>query len=165
MTFVIGGIEGVKLPATQVPSADLNTWDDYEEGTVGSWTPVVRGSGTAGTYELDASTQASYTKNGNEVTLYARIVLAGSLTAGGTGNVRITGVPFTMPAATYGAFAACSVNGIAFTGSQIVIERVSAGATTTLYMYGLANTGTQTEVPISAVGASDVITFTLRYQV
>jgi hypothetical protein len=30
-------LNGITFPATQVPSADANTLDDYEEGT---WTPV-----------------------------------------------------------------------------------------------------------------------------
>ena len=56
-------VDGIKFPATQVPSADANTLDDYEEGT---WTPVLGGSGgTSGqTYAAQAGT---YTKIGNRL--------------------------------------------------------------------------------------------------
>ena len=35
-------VNGITFPATQIPSADGNTLDDYEEGT---WTPTIS-SGT-----------------------------------------------------------------------------------------------------------------------
>jgi hypothetical protein len=44
-------LNGITFPATQVPSADANTLDDYEEGT---WTPTAWGGGNittaTGTY-------------------------------------------------------------------------------------------------------------------
>jgi hypothetical protein len=54
-TLVVTGttptLNGITFPATQVPSADANTLDDYEEGT---WTPTATGfssgSGWSGTY-------------------------------------------------------------------------------------------------------------------
>jgi hypothetical protein len=68
---------GITFPATQVPSADANTLDDYEEGT---WTPtIVNGGGTiSGTgryikvgrivqFSIDA--QLGGTRNGNVLTI------------------------------------------------------------------------------------------------
>ena len=63
---------------------------DYEEGT---WTPVVQGSGTAGTYE-QVVTRATYTKVGRQVTLQCYLSLASAVTGGGTGYLQITGAPF-----------------------------------------------------------------------
>ena len=46
-TVVVTGttptLNGITFPATQVPSADANTLDDYEEGT---WTPSIGGTAT-----------------------------------------------------------------------------------------------------------------------
>ena len=79
---------GIKFPATQVPSADPNTLDDYEEGT---FTPTIEGTTTAGvgTY----STQiGKYTKIGDMV--YIIISLAWSAHTG-TGTLAIKGLPFS----------------------------------------------------------------------
>ena len=82
---------GITFPAAQSASSDANTLDDYEEGT---WTPVIRGSGTAGTYEQTV-TRALYTKVGRQVTLQCYITLQSSVTGGGTGYLQVTGAPFT----------------------------------------------------------------------
>jgi hypothetical protein len=129
----------------------------------GVWTPVVRGSMLAGTYELAASSQCSYQKVGKRVTVWGHIVFAAAVTGGGTGNVRIDGLPFNMSASQWTGSNSASLKGIAFTGSCVVVERVSAGLTTTLYVYGLANNGVQSEVPIANVGVNDSISFELSY--
>jgi hypothetical protein len=91
-TFVITGttptLNGITFPATQVPSADANTLDDYEEG---SWSPIIVGTSTSGTGTY--STQIGrYTKIGN-------IVIANGFLAWtahtGTGNMWVGGLPFT----------------------------------------------------------------------
>jgi hypothetical protein len=61
---------------------------DYEEGT---WTPVIRGSGSAGTES--GSKDATYTKIGNRV--MARLSLIAYTLTGATGNITLTGLPFT----------------------------------------------------------------------
>jgi len=71
-----------KFPATQVPSADANTLDDYEEGT---WTPSVGGTAT---YTLQSG---SYVKIGKAV------FFSGALAVNviGTGSTsEISGLPF-----------------------------------------------------------------------
>jgi hypothetical protein len=80
---------GVKFPATQVVSSDANTLDDYEEGT---WTPVI--TGTGGSSGVTHSRQeGSYIKIGRLVYIRAEVVLSnkGSI----TGNIIISGLPFT----------------------------------------------------------------------
>lgn len=90
-TNVSGG--QLKFPATQAPSADPNTLDDYEEGT---WTPTVTpASGSFTTVTLGTCT---YTKVGNLVTVAARFTLTNSGT--GAGAMSISGLPFT-PSASY----------------------------------------------------------------
>jgi hypothetical protein len=149
---------GVLLGGT----AAANLLDDYEEGT---WTPTIFGSSTAGTYELSANTSCTYVKIGGLVTILGRIITNSAITGGGTGSVRISGLPFSMSGSIYGAPFCGITSGIAFTGSYISIERISSGATTTLYVNGVDNAGTQTQIPISNVGTSDVLAFQFTYRV
>ena len=79
---------GLKFPPTQVASADANTLDDYEEGT---WTPAITGSTTAGTvYYYDQN--GTYTKIGRVVFITVNLIW---LNGTGTGDLRISGLPFT----------------------------------------------------------------------
>jgi hypothetical protein len=73
----------IVFPATQVPSTNANTLDDYEEGT---WTPTVT-SGTA----VILPSSATYTKIGNRVICSFRF----SCTTSGT-ITSIGGLPFTV---------------------------------------------------------------------
>jgi hypothetical protein len=79
-------VNGITFPATQVPSANANTLDDYEEG---SWTPVV----SSGGFSSLLVNRATYTKIGN------RVWIATDLQFIGTGNssvLQISGLPFTV---------------------------------------------------------------------
>jgi hypothetical protein len=92
-TVVVSGttptLNGITFPATQVPSADANTLDDYEEGT---WTPSVIGSSTNPTISYSSRT-GRYTKIGRIV--YCEFDVNISSESGGTGDVYIGGLPFT----------------------------------------------------------------------
>jgi hypothetical protein len=90
-TVVVSGttptLNGITFPATQVPSADANTLDDYEEGT---WTP---------NFSFDAATGITYTtrfgrytKIGRQVYIFGRIVLSSK--GSSTGSAFITNLPF-----------------------------------------------------------------------
>ena len=75
------------FPATQVPSADPNTLDDYEEGTF--------------TATLTASTPptATLTTTGNYVKVGGKVLIGLAFlnvdTSGASGAVNVTGLPFT----------------------------------------------------------------------
>lgn len=79
----------ITFPATAVPSADVNTLDDYEEGT---WTPGLTINSSAAGITFSTATGV-YTKIGRQV----RVSGVLQLTAKGAsvGNVAITGLPFT----------------------------------------------------------------------
>lgn len=79
----------VTFPATQNPSSDANTLDDYEEGT---WTPTMTfgGSSTGVTY---GTRDGRYVKIGSMVWLGIRITLTNN--GSGTGQCVITSLPFT----------------------------------------------------------------------
>jgi hypothetical protein len=80
-------LNGVTFPATQVPSADANTLDDYEEGT---WTPTLSGPTSVSYVER----QGFYTKIGNMV--YLKFNIRGSWT--GSGQAVISTLPFVSAA-------------------------------------------------------------------
>ena len=84
----VGG--GIRFPATQIPSADANTLDDYEEGT---FTPNY---GTAGTApSLTYSARNGYYVRIGKMVYISLNVEAATVSSQGTGNFNITGLPFT----------------------------------------------------------------------
>ena len=115
-----------QFPAVQVPSADANTLDDYEEGT---WTPSLGGTATY------TSRTGTYTKIGRKVTL----IMEMTVNAIGTGSTGvITGAPFTAATTTAGTigfftgiasnltWAACYIQ-----TTSITITGLTAAAATT----------------------------------
>ena len=83
--------KGVVLGVTSNTAA--NTLDDYEEGT---WTPVyapTSNSFTSVTYE--SSTFGTYTKVGRQVTLVATMKLDNLSVGSASGNLVVSGIPFT----------------------------------------------------------------------
>jgi hypothetical protein len=99
-TLVLAGttptFNGITFPATQVPSADANTLDDYEEGT---WTPVIQ-SDTVGSGRVTTIQSANYTKIGNTVFVQCYVTLT-TLGTGGSGSLVILGLPFTAKTSSY----------------------------------------------------------------
>lgn len=78
----------VAFPATQVPSSDANTLDDYEEGT---WTPIIGGTGgTSG--QTYGGAAGWYTKIGDLVHAFFNVGLTNKGTI--TGAVMVGGLPF-----------------------------------------------------------------------
>ena len=82
---------GITFPATASASSDVNTLDDYEEGT---WTPQYTFA-TSGTATMVTSSGA-YTKIGRMVTV--NFIAVTSAVSSPTGAATITGLPFTSAA-------------------------------------------------------------------
>lgn len=78
----------IKFPAGQLASTDVNTLDDYEEG---SWTVVIGGSGGESGQTYNYQT-AHYIKKGKEVSVQFAVQFTAKGTV--TGNVQIKGLPF-----------------------------------------------------------------------
>lgn len=79
----------IAFPGTQAASTDVNTLDDYEEG---SWTPVLGGSGgTSG--QTYTTQQGRYVKVGKIVHVAFDLTLSAKGTI--TTNAQIQGLPFT----------------------------------------------------------------------
>lgn len=123
---------GITFPATQVPSSDANTLDDYEEGT---WTPGLGSGITVNSGSFAA--YGSYVKVGRVVTIQMRQY---------SGNISwntqayFTGMPFTPISGTNSAGSAGS-----YTNDGPAIGGACLGWTAgSIYMYGGANSQTGT---------------------
>jgi hypothetical protein len=122
-------LSGITFPATQVPSSDANTLDDYEEGT---WTPTAFGSSTTGTTTY-ADRAGFYTKIGNQVTASFYVDWT-SLT--GTGALRFGGIPFTVKnVSNINITGTLMTNGLNWTGGTSIVLYCNQ-ASTYFMMYG-----------------------------
>jgi hypothetical protein len=149
-TIAVGGATpstsgaGITFPSTQSQSSDVNTLDDYEEGT---WTPVIEGSTSAGTATYTGQT-GRYTKIGRQVVVTC-VLYWNSGT--GTGNLKFSGLPFrdsltlfeamvttqsslTVPANSYVTISANAVN----TNGAFFWSTAVGGGNTTLLAYDAA---------------------------
>jgi hypothetical protein len=87
------------FPATQVPSADPNTLDDYEEG---DWTPVL----SDGTNDATSSVAVgTYEKMGRKIHVKGRLNISSLVSV--SGDLRINGLPF-ISSAVVNTFSTCS---------------------------------------------------------
>jgi len=128
--------QGLKLPNSS--SADVNTLDWYEEGT---WTPVVIGTTSAGvgTYSVQ---DGRYTRFGNRVTFSSRITISAHT---GTGEMRITGLPF-VPAGAFDPISVGYAHNLTFPGTQVGGYVDSASSQITLL--GITSGAAVTAVPL-----------------
>ena len=122
----------IAFPATAAPSADVNTLDDYEEGT---WTMGISfGGGTTGiTYSANTG---YYTKIGNIVTRSGSVQFSNK--GSSTGDALITGLPFTVG---YSAAVSFSFYLITFANQFMGYANAS---TTTIMLMEITEAGTRT---------------------
>ena len=109
----------VAFPATQIPSTDVNTLDDYQEGT---WSPTV-----GGTTELSVG---EYVKIGKFVFIRGNL----TITTIGPGDVNtITGLPFVVSGTAVGSLAIGYFTGLA--ASVVNITGIIASAFNSIEFY------------------------------
>jgi len=137
---------GISFPATASASSDANTLDDYEEGT---WTPAITGSSTAGTATY-TNQVGTYTKIGNRVFIQITVVYTGGT---GSGNFRITGLPFTT-SSTSNFYSALSIycSNIALTAGNVIQAQTVDGATRIDFGQYPTGGGADSVVPYDAAG-------------
>lgn len=154
-------VNGVSFPATQAASADANTLDDYEEGT---WTPVLYGSSTAGTYTYSVQSGV-YTKIGRMVHITGRITVTG-VSGSPSGNWRVSGLPFN-PAVSTPLVIGDGVNfPLAGTGYYLYGLVNSAGYIEFLQNNSTVNGGNHNTAPVSVGAISNTaISFSASYSV
>jgi hypothetical protein len=82
---------GITFPATQVPSANANTLDDYEEGT---FSPGLT-CAIPGTFSYTVSdAEGTYTKIGNVVNFSFLLGWSAISLGTGSGSLQVSGLPF-----------------------------------------------------------------------
>jgi hypothetical protein len=116
---VVQAVDNIKFPATQVPSSNPNTLDDYEENT---WTPSLVPS-TSGSITLSAAI-GRYTKIGNMVTVFATVVV--SSVSSPVGGLRLEGLPFPVGGNGGGTFSPFAY-GLAATATTSLVGVATAG--------------------------------------
>jgi hypothetical protein len=132
----------ILFPGTQNPSSNVNTLDDYEEGT---WTPI----DSSGAGLVFSNVSGSYIKIGRLVQAWGR---ADYPATGSGSNAAIGGLPFTAAGAPNGAgfFSFHTI------GSATNIQ-VNAGGTTLTLTDTSGTTKTNTNL------SSKIMTFSLSY--
>jgi len=136
-TFAGADLGGqIKFPATQVPSADANTLDDYEEGT---WTPgIAFGEGTVGITYNETFRYGKYTKIGNIVFFTGIAVLTSKGTS--VGSATITGLPFTIGSNSI-FIASIQLVKVSFANQQFA---KGEGVETVIHLYEVTEAGAMT---------------------
>jgi hypothetical protein len=130
----------------------------------GTFTAVISGLGTAGTYQV-ASQVSTYTVIGRSVTLNSKITLAAVVTGGGAGNLQITGLPYTGKAATF-AYGSVVLSGVNYTtaGASIASEMDGTSHSSAIWFAETADNAASAYIPIGAVTANNVIAFSVTYE-
>jgi len=129
-TFNASGlsVHGINFPTTQVPSANANTLDDYEEGT---WTPT-QGAGltVTGTF----SSVGTYVKVGKQVTVWGRVLGTTSVSVAANA-ILCSGLPFTSAVNAIGSMVNDNLtqSGTVFAYSGGGIYSTAMSATPALY--------------------------------
>jgi len=134
---------------------------DYEEGT---WTPTITGSTTNPTVTYDLQ-RGVYTKVGRVVTVSC--FLSWTAISGGSGDARISGLPFTIestPSAS-GAGAISELNGFTLTAARTSASMFTGSGTTYLNVRCFGSTVSTQTVAIADLAASGSLNFTATYAV
>jgi hypothetical protein len=139
----------IKFPATEVASADANTLDDYEEGT---FSPTIIGTTTAGTATYTQQ-NGRYTKIGRLVQFEIFIVYSAGT---GTGNMDISGLPFTIGGSSYPSFTIGAFDDITLSADNYVLCWGLVGTNQMRLAQMITGGGTQTQVAYDAAGAIQI---------
>ena len=123
---------GIAFPATQSASSNANTLDDYEEGNA---TLTLDGSTTSPTTPITVS--AFYTKIGKQVVI--EFSFESVNTTGASGNIKITGLPFPIDAAT------TPMGVVSITGLGVIVP-VLRGR----YTYGTTGIGLMSAIDVTS---------------
>lgn len=148
----------IGFPATQAPSSDANTLDDYEEG---SFTPSIGGSGGQ-SGQVYAVQVGRYVKIGKLVTASGRVQLStlGTITT----NVQIQGLPFAADATSGYRFAGMIGEYESFTTGYVSMWCEGVASATALTIYTTTAATTSNAVIAQAnLSANTALTFSVTY--
>jgi len=147
---------GISFPATQSACTDVNTLDDYEEGT---FTPAIEfgGASVGITYSQQ---QGFYTKIGNLVTCQIRIFLTNK--GSSSGDATITGLPFTAAGGEAYSGVAGRISSMSFADTYGGFVNVSS---TFIILEEVTNAGSASSIASGDFTNGTNIIFTVSYRV
>jgi hypothetical protein len=149
---------GITFPATASASSDANTLDDYEEGT---WTPVLTFGGSSTGITYDISDRGLYTKVGNIVTVFVRMVLTSKGSA--SGSALVTGLPFTSKGGQF--VTGCSLAGFNnLTFANQLIMQIGEN-TTEVQIFEVTEAGGRTDITNSDFANNTRLSWSATYLV
>jgi hypothetical protein len=159
--IVVSG-QGIDFSATSSGSGTMTSelFADYEEGT---WTPTLIGGTTNPTVTYSVQ-RGKYTKIGRVVTV--ECYLAWSAFTGGSGQLRLDGLPFTVSSATpstSSAGALMNMNGITLASGRTFAAMQAVGGTTYCVIRNLGSAVNGTTTDIASTAATGEIGFTVSY--
>ncbi|PIR33972.1 MAG: hypothetical protein COV36_01775 [Alphaproteobacteria bacterium CG11_big_fil_rev_8_21_14_0_20_44_7] len=130
--------------------------DYYEEGM---WTPTIVGETTAGspTYSVNAGI---YSRIGKTVTVGGRISLTNL--GGATGNIKISGLPFTISSSFFGGVAFGYANNLALSSGFDIVGHIPNGNASILLYQG-NNAGASSRMTNSNINNTTNLYFSLTY--
>jgi hypothetical protein len=126
-----------------------NALDDYEEGT---FSPTIIGTTTAGTATYTQQ-NGRYTKIGRLVQFEIFIVYSAGT---GTGNMDISGLPFTIGGSSYPSFTIGAFDDITLSADNYVLCWGLVGTNQMRLAQMITGGGTQTQVAYDAAGAIQI---------
>jgi hypothetical protein len=141
---------GITFPATQSASSDVNTLDDYEEGT---WTPSLNFSG--GTTGLVGTQTGIYIKIGSMV--YVQCAISLSNKGSSVGNAVITGLPFAVGTSFAATMSAYDIANSGYIWAQ--------GSSSQFVLYTVSLVGTRSNLTNTQFANSSDFIVTGTYQV
>lgn len=166
---------GIKFPSTQIPSTDVNTLDDYEEGT---WTPGI--SGLVFPAPFTYTSAGWYTKIGRVIHIsgYIKLISATTYTCPGTPRdyyIDLSSAPFSIsnPSTAVGnwvinkTFGAASPHTRYFdpaTSGAVIISNQIAGNSFSSRMYFISNGSNILDLPCSVAVNNSIISFSITVQ-
>lgn len=128
----------------------------------GAWTPVLAGGTTPGTYELATAT-GRWQRVGNLVHVAGLLLLAGTITGGGTGQLIVNGLPFApqndVPMNWWGTLYHDALDLPGTYGVALVNYNSSS-----VFFYGNTDNASAATLTTAAVGAGDYIQFSVTYE-
>lgn len=147
-------------------TADKGFATTYDVDFPITWAPVVAGGTTAGVYEINSgASRATAVRSGKMVTVNAYIQLAAAITGGGTGDLIVSGLPFPKRSNS-AAFGSVAYSSVDYTVSkQLTCYFGTLSTSSSILFWETADNAAVTLVPISSVSASDIVAFSITYEV
>jgi hypothetical protein len=159
--LIVASGQGIDFSATP-GTGTSELLDDYEEGT---WTAILTTTGTDFTSVSYGTVQARYTKIGQVVTVACRLDTTGVTIGAASGDVIISGLPFTV-ANFSNSFAGTGISADTAVNRATVFQ-AQANSTNVALLYSTSSVTNPVSLVPSDISASagNVFRFSLTYEV